>query len=165
KATHDAVLKAIDDVRQAAKPGDLFVFSFAGHGVREEGEFFLATCEADPTSVKTLAATTLSGTALREKLADFPCQVLLMLDACHPGAVGNARPGSDEAARALSDVDVRVAVMCAALGHEEALEANGNGLFTAAVVKALKRDPQVVYDPETGELNVYDLQAFVYRHV
>jgi uncharacterized caspase-like protein len=168
-ATRAAVLAAIDDVRKSARPSDLFVLSFAGHGVRADGEFFLLTHEADTTDAATLSKTTLSGTVLREKLADFPCQVLLLLDACHSGAFGSGpavlKGASDEAARSLSDVDVRVAVMCAALGHEEALERDGHGLFTAALVRALKHDPNAFFDHDTGEVNVYHLQAFVYQEV
>jgi hypothetical protein len=170
KATRVALLEAIDTVRQQAKPNDLFLLSFAGHGVREEGEYFLLTKEADTTSVATLQRTAVSGSALREKLADFPCQVLLLLDACHAGLFGAGalaayRPATDAAARALADVDVRVAVMCAALGHEEALEGETNGYFTAAVLRALQCDKDCFYDRHTGELNVYHLQAFVYQEV
>ena len=169
-ASRKAVLEAIDAVRKDAKANDLFLLSFAGHGLREEGEFFLLTKEADTGNAKTLDKTAISGTALREKLADFPCQVLLLLDACHSGAFGAGalagyKPGSDEAARTLTDVDVRVAVMCAALGHEEALEQQGNGLFTQAVLRALRHDPDCFFDHQTGELNVYHLQAFVCQEV
>ncbi len=170
EATCKAVLDAIAAVRKCAKANDLLVFSFAGHGVREEGEFFLLTHEADVTNAKMLQKTAVSGTALRAALADFPCQVLLMLDACHSGALGAGalagyRPASDEAARALADVDLRVAVMCAALGHEEALEQKGNGLFTKAVLRALQHDPYCFFDRQTGEMNVYHLQAFVSQEV
>src|SRR5262249_26308050 len=57
KATRDAVLKALDEVRKVAKPNDLFVFSFAGHGVREEGEYYLLSHDAD---VDKLAGSTVS---------------------------------------------------------------------------------------------------------
>jgi hypothetical protein len=153
KASRGAVLAALDAVRKKAEPNDLFILSFAGHGHRDEdeGELYLLTREAN---LEKLKETALSGTVLRDKLADFPCPVLLLLDACHSGQFAALRPGTDEAARALASVDVRVAVMCAALGHEEALEKKGNGLFTAAVIKALQRDPNAFYDRATGEMNV-----------
>jgi hypothetical protein len=73
-AIRAALLKALRDVREEVKANDLFVFSFAGHGVREEGEFFLLTHEADPTSAATLARTAVAGRALREQLADSPAR-------------------------------------------------------------------------------------------
>jgi WD40 repeat protein len=162
KASCQAVLAAIKAVRRQAQPNDLFVLSFAGHGHREEGEFYLLTHEANFENAKEKA---LSGKALRKRLEDFPCPVLMLLDACHSGQFPARRPGTDEAARTLSAVDVRVAVMCAALGHEDALEDKGNGLFTSAVIRALKHDSAAFYDKLTGELNVYHLQAFVYQEV
>lgn len=163
-ATRKAVLAALDEARKGVKPGDLFVFSFAGHGTRDGGEFFLLTTDADPAKPK---ETAVSGTDLRAKLADFPCQVLVILDACHSGQIGGMPPGSDEAARALSAADVRVAVMCAALGHEEAKEKKDGGVFTTALAGALEKgkDADIFFDRTTGELNVYHLQAFVYQEV
>jgi uncharacterized caspase-like protein len=160
-ATRERLLQAIDAVRKSGpKPSDLFVLSFAGHVAREGGEFYLLTHEADPDK---LSESALSGTALREKLADFPCQALVLLDAGHAAPAG--RPtGMDVAARALSDVDVRVAVMCAALGHE-AIKKEEEGLFTAAVVRGLRHSPDVFFNRQTGTLNVYHLQAFVYQEV
>src|SRR5262249_28087444 len=80
-ATRDAVLKKIDAVRTKAQPGDLFVLSFAGHGVRDGSEFFLLTHEAvlthkaDQKDAGTLKTTAISGADLRDKLGRFPCQV------------------------------------------------------------------------------------------
>ena len=41
----------------------------------------------------------------------------------------------------------------------------GNGLFTQAVLRALRGDPDCFFDHQTGELNVYHLQAFVSQEV
>src|SRR5262249_19356420 len=154
-ATRAAVLETIRAVRQAVKSDDLFVFSFAGHGVCEDNEFYLLTHEADLAS---LAKTGLASHDLRKELADFPCQVLLMLDACQSGAFGaGLRPGANDAARELADVDARITVLCAAQGRQEAFAKQGNGLFTAAIIRALKRDPKAPYHPRTGKLNVIDL--------
>ena len=86
------------------KTNDLFVVFFAGHGAKEKEQYYLLTYEA---KVDDLAKTALSGQQLREALADFPCQVLLMMDACHAGAFGdrgkltqkNLRPATDDATR------------------------------------------------------------------
>src|SRR5262249_55155419 len=147
KATRPAVLDAIHAVKKQARPGDLFVFSFAGHGLREGEEFYLLTHEADSADARSLGKTALSGRALRQEVADFPCRVRRLLDACHSGEIGKGRrSGTDEAARELSDVEARVAVMCAALGHESAQGKAGHGFFSDAVARALRRDPKAVYD-------------------
>ena len=136
-ARKDAILRELAELRKKAKPNDLAVVFFAGHGVKEKDKFYLLPVEAKTTD---LAKTAISGEELRKALGDFPCQVLLMLDACHSsGSLKNFRPAVDDITRNLTDDDCGVAVMCSAMAHEKALEKEGNGLFTRAVVQALNR--------------------------
>jgi WD40 repeat protein len=160
KATRAAVLGALQEARKAVKPGDLLVFSFAGHGAREGRKFYLLTVNANPAN---LAATALSGDDLREALADMPCQVLLLLDACHSAA--GVRAFIDEAARKLTDDETGVAVLCAAMGAEEAQEKDGHGLFTQAVLAALGDGDDVPYNHHDRRQYVHHLSAFVQDEV
>ncbi len=170
QASRQAVLNQIEAVRKQAKENDLFVLTFAGHGVKAKDQFFLLTVEAD---VARLATTALSGDDVRKALAEFPCQVLLMLDACHSAGFGEGhrlakaglRPATDDATRALTDDDIGVAVLCAAMGHEKAIEAKGNGLFTKAVLEALERGPNVPRNPFNQQVYVHHLHAYVFDQV
>jgi WD40 repeat protein len=155
-ATRCAVLCALEEARQAVKPGDLLVFSFAGHGVKQGRKFYLLTADADPDK---LAETALSGDSLRAALADMPCQVLLLLDACHSAA--GVRAFSDEATGKLTDDECGVAVLCAAMGAEEAQEKNGHGLFTKAVLEALGDGVDVLYNRRDHRQYVHHLGTFV----
>jgi uncharacterized caspase-like protein len=160
QATRGAVRAALDKVRGAVKPGDLLVFSFAGHGARQGKQFYLLTCDADPDKP---ADTALSGEDLRQKLADLPCQVLLLLDACHSAA--GVRAFIDQAARGLTDDETAVAVLCAAMGYEKAGEENGHGLFTRAVIKALSESTGVPFNRHDRRMYVLHLGAFVQDEV
>jgi WD40 repeat protein len=160
RATRGAVLAALKDARKAVRPGDLLVFSFAGHGARQGRQFFLLTHDADPTK---LAATALSGEDLRAALAEMPCQLLLLLDACHSAA--GVRAFIDEAARGLTDDACGVAVLCAAMGYEEAQERDGHGLFTRAVIEALGKGEGVPFNHRDGRQYVHHLGAFVLDEV
>jgi WD40 repeat protein len=160
QAKRKAVLDALEEARKAVKPGDLLVFSFAGHGTRQGKQLYLLTVDADQNK---LAKTALSGDDLRKALADVPCQVLLLLDACHSAA--GVRAFSDEAARDMTDDETGVAVLCAALGSEEAGEENGHGLFTRAVLEALGRADRVPYDSHDGRQYVHHLGSFVLDEV
>jgi WD40 repeat protein len=160
QAKRGAVLAALKEARQAVKPGDLLVFSFAGHGAREGRKFYLLTVDADPGK---LAQTALSGDDLRTALADMPCQVLLLLDACHSAA--GVRAFSDEATGKLSDDECGVAVLCAAMGAEEAQEKNGHGLFTRAVLEALGESDGVPFNRHDRRQYVHHLGAFVQDEV
>jgi WD40 repeat protein len=159
-AKRAAVLAALREARQAVKPGDLLVFSFAGHGARQGKAFYLLTADADPDR---LAGTALSGEDLRAALADMPCQVLLLLDACH--AAAGVRAFIDEAARGLTDDETGVAVLCAAMGSEEAQEKDGHGLFTRAVLGALGGADGVPFNRHDRRQYVHHLGAFVQDEV
>jgi hypothetical protein len=169
-AHRQALLEHILQVRKKVKENDLFVVYFAGHGVKEKDQFYLLTVEARTNA---LAESALSGTDLRKALGEFPCQVLLMLDACHSAGFGekgklrqqSLAPATDEATRALTEDDVGVAVMCAAMGHEAALEKNGNGLFTRAVLEALRHVDGVPFNRSNHLLYTHHLQAFVFDRV
>jgi WD40 repeat protein len=160
EATRAAVLEALKAARQAVKVGDLLVFSFAGHGVKQGKQFYLLTVDADPDN---LAGTALSGDDLRAALADLPCQVLLLLDACHSAA--GVRAFIDEAARNFTDDECGVAVLCAAMGSEEAQERDGHGLFTNAVLKALGEGDGVLYNRHDRRQYVHHLGTFVQDEV
>jgi WD40 repeat protein len=159
-ATRCAVLCALEEARAAVKPGDLLVFSFAGHGARQGRKFYLLTVDANPAN---LAGTALSGDDLRAALADMPCQVLLLLDACR--AAAGVRAFSDEAARNLTDDETGVAVLCAAMGSEEAIEEKGHGLFSKAVITALEQADGVPFNRYDRRQYVHHLGAFVQDEV
>jgi WD40 repeat protein len=173
-ATRQAVLDALKDVRkQGARPGDLLVVFFAGHGVvqrekDEKGElkdeFYLLTCEANTD--KPLKGRSLSGQDLQDAFADMPCSVLLLMDACHSAAGVKAfKPATDNLTRSLTDDQVAVTVLAAAMGHETAGEQPKHGLFTQALLEALDADKGVPFDPDDHQMYVHHLYAHVFRKV
>jgi len=163
RARKDAILKHLAEVRKRVKPNDLAVVFFAGHGVKAKDKFYLLPVEANTTD---LAKTAISGEELRKSMGEFPCQVLLMLDACHSsGSLKNFRPAVDDITRNLTDDDCGVAVMCAAMANEKALEKNGNSLFTRAVVQALNRAEGVPFNRHNRLFYVNHLHTFVLDEV
>jgi WD40 repeat protein len=165
------VLAALAKVKKEVKPRDLVVFFYAGHGVNEKGEFFLLTHGAD---LKDLPKTALSGSALRSALGDFPCQVLVLLDACHSGKAGEAlrnagygKSPTDEASRNLADEECSVTLIAAAMGHQRALQPAGgkHGFFTQAVLAALKRSREVTHNKFNGRQYVHHLFGDVFDEV
>ncbi len=163
KARKQALLDALANLRGQVKPNDLVVFFFAGHGVKDKSGFYLLPVEANP---KDLAKTAVSGTELRKTLGEFPCQVLLLLDACHSsGAVKNFRPVVDDLTRELTDDDCGVAVLSAAMANEQAQEKDGHGLFTYAVLAALNHADGVPFNRHNRLLYVHHLHSFVFDEV
>jgi WD40 repeat protein len=164
-ATRQAVLDALKDARKAGvKPGDLVVMFFGGHGIVQQGEFYLLTREAD--TAKPLAGRALSGKDLQDAFADMPCSVLLLMDACHSAAgVAALKPATDDLTRAMSDDQVAVTVLAAAMGYETAGERPGHGLFTDALLKGLEGGTGVPYDPHDRQLYVHHLYSHVFSEV
>jgi WD40 repeat protein len=168
KATKKGVLEALAALRAKGgiKPTDLVVLFFACHGVKEKQEFYLLTHEAD---VKDFKGSCVSGAELRKALAALPCQVLLLLDACHSGAAGGAlnayRPATDEATRALTDEEVGVVVMAAAMDHEHALEKGVHGFFAGALIDGMARAQGVPCNFRDKHVYVHHLFSYAFDRV
>ncbi len=163
-ASRERVKTALAAVRKAAKPGDLVVVFFAGHGIKQNEFFYLLTREADVT--KDLKGASVSGDDLRKSLAEIECPVLLILDACHSaGAVKSFRPATDDLTRSLTDDSVGVTVMSAAMAHEVAGATSENGYFTSGLLKGLKAGEGIPYDPYERQLYVHHLYSVVFSEV
>ena len=172
QATAKNIAAELAELRGAVAQQDLVIVFFACHGVKHKKAYYLLTHEADPEN---LDKTGLSGDVLRKTLAEFKCQVLLMLDACHSAGFGEGKklsklglkPATDDVARDLTDDDYGVAVMCAAMGHEKAEGKAGHGLFTAALLEALEKKPgvPVPFNRFNQRVYIHHLQAYVFDEV
>ncbi len=164
QATQQSVLKALSDIRKRTKPGDLVVFVFAGHGIKQKEEFYLMTHEADPS--QSLKGKSLSGTELHTELKDMQCPVLLVLDACHSASsVKSFRPATDDLTRSLTDDSAGVTVLAAAMSHEVASATSENGYFTAAFLKALELSKGTPYDQYDHVLYTHHIYSVVFSEV
>jgi hypothetical protein len=98
----------------------------------------------------------------------MPCSVLLLMDACHSGAGARAllnKPGTDDLTRSLTDSEVLVTILSAAMSNELAGEGKEHGFFTQALLEGLALDAGVSFDPEERQLYVNDLYTHVLRRV
>ena len=83
-ASRAAILDGLDGLAKRAKPGDLAVFFYAGHGdCKLTGQFQLLPVDVN---LKQLAATGVSGEELRSRLGKLPCTALLIMDCCYAGS-------------------------------------------------------------------------------
>jgi hypothetical protein len=162
KATRAGVRDALRALRRTPKPSDLAVVYYAGHGVKQGNDFYLLTQEADTGK---LAETALSGKELRKDLAEVPCHVLLILDACHAAAGVKALARANDApARQLTDDECAVAVLAAAMGEEYTREGAKHSLFTQALLDGLTRR-DVPYNHRDHRQYIHDLHKFVLEEV
>ena len=141
-ATRRNILKKLGELSKRMTQRDVAVVGFAGHGDRDsKGRFFLLPVDADPGD---LLSSCVDGEQVKSVLADMPGRVIMLLDACHSGAVGRERTRArsaltDDLVRDLASDDYGVVVMCSAMGREFALESEkvGHGFFTLALVEGL----------------------------
>jgi WD40 repeat protein len=141
-ATREGILGGFDWLKKQMTQRDVAVISFSGHGARDnDGTFYLAPVDVKPSS---LAATGVPGDQLKKTLAGIPGRILLLLDACHAGAVdGDKRRAlgglTDDLVRDLATDDFGVIVMCSSMGREYSLESDKDkqGMFTRALLEGL----------------------------
>ncbi len=159
-ATRKAVVDALHNFRrQGARPGDLVVLYFAGHGVIDgkgsDRGFYLLTADAEPNNIP---KTALGSAELREALSSrsLPCSVFLVFDACQSGGgLKNFIPAGDEVGRSLAyDDEASVTVLAAAMAHQAAAEDPNGGRLTRALTKVLQAGPGTFYDPVEKVMNV-----------
>ncbi len=88
------IIRSLTQLAQNAKPSDLAVFYFCGHGIQLNNQQYLLTKEADLTSNEGIAASTLSLGWVRKKMEALPCSGrLVILDACRETPTSLKRTG------------------------------------------------------------------------
>lgn len=167
QATQRDILRGLSSFRRQMTQRDVGVIFFAGHGEKDEqGIFHLLPVDVDPADI---VATSVSEEQLRSTIQGTPGRVVLMLDACHAGALGGdkRRSGSsltDDLIRDLLTDDYGTIVMCSSMGREFSMENNElrQGNFTAAVTEGLAGKADVNSD---GTVYLNELDYFVTERV
>lgn len=154
EATYDAIETLLAQTLDAATEHDTVLLTFSGHGTHNH------RLVAHDTSLADLAGTTISMASLAERFRRSKARhILLVLDCCFSGGAPakviedglQARGGTYSLESAFTG---RGRVLLAAANvEEEAWEAAGHGLLTAALIAALRAAP--------GEVEVAGLLADV----
>jgi uncharacterized caspase-like protein len=135
------------------------VVFYAGHGIAQD-QFYLVPVDVN---LRNLAGTGISADELKERL-QFPCDTLLLLDACFAGSFDPARKralseATDRAVRELV-YDEGMVVMCGANKEQVAGEeqSSQHGYFTRALMQGLggKAKPD-----EDGMIDIAALWSYV----
>jgi uncharacterized caspase-like protein len=166
QATREAVLSTLRATAKAAAPGDAIIVYLAGHGITIGGNwYFLSPAVSDVEEAEivrlSLSAEQIS-TTLRESRAS---RVVLMIDACHSGAVVKDVKGLLQN-RVYTQLgrSTGFAVLAAARQDQAALERNtlGHGVFTAAIMAALTGAADRNGD---GKVTARELAAYLARQI
>jgi WD40 repeat protein len=174
QATRQGFLESLKAIQDRARPEDVFVLFYAGHGVMSTGtpdhasDFYLVM--SDATSIygndDLLTKEGLSATELRDLCTGIAARKqLVMMDACQAGGAveGFAMRGAAEEKAILQLARSAGVVIISAAGTEQfAAEVDeiGHGVFTFAVLQALEgsADGGGMVD---GKITVKELEAYL----
>jgi WD40 repeat protein len=166
EATRANILDGLQWLGGKAKPGDVVVVFYAGHGdCKIEDQFYLVPVDAN---LRNLSGTGISGETLKRALADLPSTTMLVLDACYAGSFDGKKrkkrglPEQSDALMRDLTFDAGLVVMCGASKEQEAAEEDGHGFFTQALVEGLSGKADLDKD---GVIEVDELDVYVTRRV
>jgi Tfp pilus assembly protein PilF len=126
KPTRTDIMLKLEEIKGAAKPGDLLLFFFAGHGVQVDGQRYMLTYDARISSPAVIKSTALPASNLMQELeAIRVAHRIIMIDACRndptkPGKQANVADEAFEAAFTLqpaSEGGVRATFLSSSKGQ------------------------------------------------
>ncbi|NUQ66495.1 MAG: caspase family protein [Pirellulales bacterium] len=143
-ATQEAIRDGLVWLHRSAKPGDVALFFYSGHGMNDAaGDFYLVPVDGTPDRP---AETCVSSSLLREFCAKTTrCKLVVLLDACHSGRLNlcnflSITEAVEDLTRELGRNDYGVVMMASSCGEETSLELNEiqAGAFTKALVEGFE---------------------------
>ncbi len=167
------VIERLEALTKCVKPGDTFLFYFAGHGCTREGQQFLVTENADITTKETMMISAIPLNLLKAQMAKIAAwQAIFFFDASrneyNPAEESRAggNPRADEPSMALDDAGGRLGswglfFACAADEYAWAPTELGHGVFSYYLYQGLCGDAA----GPTGQLTLDDLVDYTWRHV
>ncbi len=172
-ATRDNILKGFRSMIATAKPEDVFIFYYAGHGTINEdkdNEYYLV-----PTDVtklygdsEQLEAKGISATELKDHLSQIKAQKqMVLMDACHSGgalkSLNVRAAASDEKAIVQLARSSGVAVMASSGTQQFATEFEElkHGVFTYALLEAIDGKA----DNGDGRITVTEIRMYMENRV
>ena len=171
-ATKRAIFEAFASMqRNMAKDSagqDLAVVMFSGHGAIIDDQFYLLPYGVEagtPAAIEASAIPASQFQAEVKKLAEHG-RVLVLLDACHSGAVAgdgsNLATDADKLRLLMSSSNVTVLTSSRGDEFSQEDEAWKNGAFTKVLIAALGRDADENHD---GLISMSEMTAYLSAHL
>lgn len=173
-ATRSSILKAFKTIAAKAKPEDVFVFYYAGHGTidQENGETFYLV-PTDVTKIygdtEQLKAKAISDEELKNNLMNVKAQKqVVLMDACHSGAaIANMKvraAASEEKAMVTLARSSGVVILASSGTKQFATEFEElkHGTFTYAMLEGLEGKADLGND---GQVTVNELKLYMDNRV
>lgn len=169
EATRFNIIDALSWLSEHTTPQDVVVIFIAAHGFNsEKGKYYLLPADGNPEK---LIHTGISWVTFSDLLSGLPSRVLLFLDTCFSGRLGENLSSQQEqfdnteAIRIVTSEEYGIVVVAASTGSESSLEHPdwGHGAFTLALIEALKQG-QADATPD-GVIHLKELKAYLQKRV
>jgi hypothetical protein len=166
-ATRSAVTAAINHEATELVSGEPFLLYFSGHGERDEKDVsFLLTHEADPAR---LPDTAISDVELLDGLQSIKSdRQVIILDACHAGAIGTLKSTTSLPPSGLSEKSLNLLVggrgrvilsSCRSDEKSTIIHGDRNSVFTASLLRGITGGARSKGDGTIGILDLFDFVA------
>jgi uncharacterized caspase-like protein len=159
-------MKANMDKDEAGQ--DLAVVMFSGHGARIDDRFYLLPYDVNARTPAEIKASAISADEFHDEIADLATngRVLVLLDACHSGAVtgdGSALTSNADLLRSIIAAG-NVTVLTSSTSNEFSREDEkwNHGAFTQVLLDALGKDADENHD---GLISMSELTHYVATHI
>lgn len=175
-ATRGNIIDALEWLENQTTQKDVAMIFIAAHGQKDKrGQYYLLSTDSDQ---ERLRRTGVAWVDFVDILGNLPSRVLLFLDTCHSGQLGqnlfrlrgkivHLSPQMDttEAVRELTSDENGVVIMAASTGRESSIEHPqwGHGAFTMALLDGLERG-QADYSRD-GVIHLRELDMYVAERV
>jgi len=164
--TKQTILNAINDIAANAKPEDVFIFYYAGHGsMIDNGFYFIPTDCVRLYDDEALKSDAISAEFMQENFSKIKAlKQLMILDACQSGGATEVlakRGAGREKAIAQLSRSTGIHVLASAGGEQYAIEFKslGHGLFTYVLLDALEGSADGA--PLDGKVTIYELKSYL----
>jgi uncharacterized caspase-like protein len=172
-ATWPDIRRAITEIADAARPEDVVLIYFAGHGIAIERRFYLLPHEmrAETTLEEDVRKFGIADAALQDTLRKIRAvKRVVILDACESGTALEVLARSLAAQRAALEMLARaegVFVVAAATRQQEAIEVPelGHGVLTYALLSGLGAKGTEPATGAGGVVTMYGLVEYISRKV
>ena len=157
-ATRANIERSLSNLVKNANQGDVIFIFFSGHGVRDGGNAYFMSYDADGNEPYTGVDFAMINRNL-VKLKDKQCKVVLFMDACHSGMLYGGKGMQNE----ITFSEPGIIGFYSSTASQESAEAKSdeNGIFTKAVLDGLKGGAK----NKSGEITTLTLQNYVNEKV
>lgn len=158
KATRSNIERGMSNLVKSVNQGDVVFLFFSGHGVRDGGNAYYMSYDADGNEPYTGVDFAMINRNLI-KLKDKQCKVVLFMDACHSGMLYGGKGMDNE----ITFSEPGIIGFYSSTASQESAEAKSdeNGVFTKAVLDGLKGAAK----NKSGEITTLTLQNYINEKV